>query len=40
MKVAKGLSIAGITLGIIGSVVSLTGLTLSVFGLQAAKKKK
>ena len=34
----KGLSISGMILGIIGTLVSLTGLILSSFGLKGCKK--
>ena len=34
----KGLSISGMILGIIGTIVSLTSLILSIFGLKGCKK--
>ncbi len=36
----KGLSISGMVLGIIGTVISVTALLLSVFGFKGAKKKR
>ncbi len=38
MKATKGLSIAGLVLGIVGSIVSVTGLVLSVFAFNGSKK--
>lgn len=36
----KGLSISGMVLGIIGTVISVTALMLSIFGFKGEKKKR
>ena len=36
----KGLSISGLVLGVCGTVISVTAILLSIFGLKSAKRRR